>query len=64
MEMGRRPGTVVYHMHAAKTGGRDRIPAHLLSYMEKNAPDFLEPVMEWSEPALNEESWGNYIATG
>ena len=61
MEMGNRPGIMVYHSHTYKlTGGVQDLPRNILDYTEKNYPDYLTPPAEWVEPRFNESSFSNY----
>ena len=55
MEMGRRPGVMVYHSDSYKLlQGVEQIPADILAYTEKNHPKYLTAPTEWQSLALNE----------
>ena len=55
MEMGNRPGIMVYHSDSYKLlGGTKDIPAEILAYTEKNHPEYLESPREWQDLRLNE----------
>jgi hypothetical protein len=48
MEMGDRPGSMVFHSHAYKLlGGAAELPADILAYTEKNHPKSLESPKTW-----------------
>jgi hypothetical protein len=56
MEMGDRPGYLLYHGRSMKLmGGAGEIPARLRDWMERNAPKYLDAPDEFAEP--NETSW-------
>lgn len=56
MEMGDRPGYLLYHGRSTKLmGGVDEIPDLLREWMEENAPTYLGAPDEFEEP--NETSW-------
>ncbi|MGI9291942.1 MAG: DUF1838 family protein [Gammaproteobacteria bacterium] len=51
MEMGDRPGQVVFHSHAYKMKeGAAQLPPKVLAYLEKNAPEYLVSPTEWTTP--------------
>jgi len=55
MEMGNRPGIMVYHSDAYKLlGGLDDIPKDILKYTEKHHPKYLESPKTWQSMQLNE----------
>lgn len=55
MEMGNRPGVMVYHSDAYKLlEGVSQIPASILQYTEKHYSKYLESPTEWQSLALNE----------
>jgi len=55
MEMGNRPGIMVYHSDSYKLlGGLDDIPADIRAYTEKNHPEYLESPKQWQSLKLNE----------
>jgi len=55
MEMGNRPGVMVYHSDSYKLlNGLDDVPANILKYTEKNHPKYLESPKEWQSLKLNE----------
>ncbi len=48
MEMGNRPGVMVFHSHAYKLlGGAAELPLEILDYTERNHPKYLESPQEW-----------------
>lgn len=48
MEMGDRPGSMVFHSHAYKLlGGAAELPADILAYTEKHHPKYLESPKTW-----------------
>ncbi len=48
MEMGNRPGIMVYHSDSYKLmGGIKDIPAEILAYTEKHHPKYLESPQQW-----------------
>ncbi|MFC5946555.1 DUF1838 family protein, partial [Micromonospora harpali] len=55
MELGTRPGALVYHCRGAKLGGYDEVPDRLPAHVAAHAPRFARAPEEWSEP--NETSW-------
>lgn len=56
MEMGNRPGWLVYHGHGAKLmNGVADLPKIVRDYAEKHHPEWLTAPTRWSEP--NETSW-------
>ena len=58
LEMGNRPGIVVYHSHSYKvTGGPGDLPPKILAYTEKNYPDYLTSPKEWVDPSGNQSSY-------
>lgn len=55
MEMGNRPGIMVYHSDAYKLlGGLDDIPTNIRKYTEKHHPKYLESPQTWQSMQLNE----------
>jgi hypothetical protein len=55
MEMGNRPGVMVYHSDSYKLlNGVDDIPPAILKYTEKNHPKYLESPQTWQSLKLNE----------
>jgi hypothetical protein len=53
MEMGNRPGTVVFHSHSYKlTGGVDDLPRQFRDYTEKHYPEWMGAPTEWNGPEL------------
>ena len=55
MEMGNRPGVMVYHSDSYKLlEGVKQIPADILAHTEKNYPKYLESPKEWQSLRLNE----------
>ncbi len=58
MEMGNRPGHMVYHSQSLKLmGGVAELPRNILDYTEKNHPKYLEAPSKWQDLALNENTW-------
>jgi Protein of unknown function (DUF1838) len=56
MEMGERPGQLVYHGRGAKVaGGYPDVPSHIRDYVEKHHPQFASAPREFTQP--NETSW-------
>jgi hypothetical protein len=55
MEMGNRPGIMVYHSDSYKLlNGLDGVPANIRKYTEKHYPKYLESPTEWQSMKLNE----------
>ncbi len=55
MEMGNRPGIMVYHSDSYKLlEGVKQIPPDILAHTEKHHPKYLESPREWQSLALNE----------
>ena len=55
MEMGNRPGVMVYHSDSYKLlRGIDEIPAPMRAYTEENHPKYLESPKTWQDLKLNE----------
>jgi len=55
MEMGNRPGVMVYHSDAYKLlRGVDEIPASIRAYTEEHHPKYLESPKTWQDLKLNE----------
>jgi hypothetical protein len=55
MEMGNRPGIMVYHSDSYKLlGGLDDIPPVIRTYTEKHHPKYLESPKTWQSMKLNE----------
>lgn len=55
MEMGNRPGIMVYHSDSYKLlNGVADIPPDILKYTEKHHPKYLESPKEWQSMKLNE----------
>lgn len=55
MEMGNRPGFMVYHSDAYKLlGGVSDIPPEILAYTEKHHPKYLESPKTWQSLELNQ----------
>jgi hypothetical protein len=60
MEMGNRPGQTVYHSHSYKLmRGAADLPPKIRSWLEKNAPEYLEAPREWLPPTESIGVW-NY----
>ncbi len=56
MEMGNRPGHMVYHSQTKRLKSPADLPKNILEYTEKNHPQYLEAPTEWSE-GRQENSW-------
>jgi hypothetical protein len=55
MEMGKRPGVMVYHSDSYKLmGGVADLPSNIREYTEKNHPKYLESPQTWQSLALNQ----------
>lgn len=53
MQMGSRPGSMVFHSHSMKLmNGVDDLPRYILDYTEKNFPKYLEAPKEWLGPVM------------
>lgn len=53
MEMGSRPGSMVFHSHSMKLlNGVDDLPRYVLDYTEKNFAKYLEAPTEWTGPMM------------
>ena len=53
MEMGTRPGKMVFHSHSMKLmNGVADLPRYILDYTEKNFPKYLEAPKEWKGPVM------------
>lgn len=51
MEMGNRPGHMIFHSHAYKMqGGPAELPPQIRTYIEKNAPEYFESPQVWTPP--------------
>jgi hypothetical protein len=58
MEMGDRPGQMIYHSQSFKLANRAAdLPKAIREYTEKHHPQFLEPPREWAGLAQNENTW-------
>lgn len=58
MEMGNRPGQMIYHSQSFKMmDGVAGLPAKYREYTEKNYPEYLESPKEWKGLAENENTW-------
>ncbi|MEV6864660.1 DUF1838 family protein [Streptosporangium subroseum] len=55
MELGARPGALVYHCRGAKLGGWDEVPDRFREHVAAHDPAFAHAPEDWSEP--NETSW-------
>ncbi len=61
MEMGDRPGLLIYSGYGKKLmGGVAELPETFKAYIEKNAPEYLTAPKEWTQP--NATSWTVYKA--
>ncbi len=55
MEMGNRPGVMVYHSDSYKLlGGIDEVPTDIRKHTEKHYPQYLESPRTWQDLSLNE----------
>jgi len=55
MEMGNRPGNMVFHSHAYKLlGGVGELPPEIRAYTEKHHPKYLESPREWKPLSENQ----------
>ena len=53
MEMGTRPGTMVFHSHSMKLmNGVADLPRYILDYTERHYPKYLEAPKEWLGPVM------------
>jgi hypothetical protein len=58
MEMGNRPGQMIYHSHAYKLNeGPQELPAQIRTWFEKNAPEYFETPTEWTPPGERVTAW-------
>ncbi len=58
MEMGNRPGSMVYHSQSFKMmDGVAGLPKYIREYTEANYPKYLEAPTEWTGMAQNENTW-------
>lgn len=58
MEMGDRPGHMIYHSQSFKLANRAAdLPRAIREYTEKHHPQFLEPPREWAGLTHNENTW-------
>ena len=58
MEMGDRPGQMVYHSHAYKMdGGPAELPDNIRAFFEKDYPEYFESPREWSTDAERVSTW-------
>ena len=58
MEMGNRPGFMVYHSQSFKfMNGWSELPAGVREYVERKHPQYLEPPATWEGLAKNENTW-------
>ncbi len=58
MEMGNRPGVMIYHSQAFKLmHGWSDLPVKIRSWVEKNQPKYLEPPATWEGLGKNETTW-------
>lgn len=58
MEMGNRPGQMIFHSHAhkLKNGVEEVIPT-VRRYLEKTAPEYFESPREWTTPGARVTAW-------
>jgi hypothetical protein len=53
MEMGSRPGQMVFHSHSMKLmNGADDLPTYIREFTERNYPKYLEAPKEWTGPVM------------
>ena len=58
MEMGDRPGQMVYHSHAYKMDdGPAELPDNIRAFFEKDYPEYFESPREWSTDAERVSTW-------
>ncbi len=58
MEMGNRPGQMVYHSHAYKMmDGPAELPANIRAFFEKDRPEYFESPREWTTDAERVSTW-------
>jgi hypothetical protein len=58
MEMGNRPGVMVYHSQSFKfMQGWSELPAKIRTHVETNHPQYLEPPSSWQGLSRNETTW-------
>ena len=58
MEMGDRPGQMVYHSHAYKMNdGPAELPDNIRAFFEKDYPEYFESPREWSTDAERVSTW-------
>jgi hypothetical protein len=58
MEMGNRPGQMVYHSHAYKMkDGPAELPANIRAFFEKDYPEYFESPREWTTDAERVSTW-------
>lgn len=58
MEMGNRPGLMIYHSQSFKfIDGWGDLPEPILRYTQKNHPKYLEPPATWEGAGRNENTW-------
>jgi hypothetical protein len=58
MEMGNRPGLMIYHSQSFKfMDGWGELPEPIRRYVEKNQPKYLEAPTTWDGLARNENTW-------
>jgi hypothetical protein len=58
MEMGNRPGWLVYHGRGVKLGDVEALPPPILEFIRREHPKYLSAPEAWSEPS--ETSWTFY----
>jgi hypothetical protein len=58
MEMGNRPGQLVFHSHSYKLlRGLDEVPANVRRWLEKNGPEYFEAPKTWTPPEQSIGAW-------
>lgn len=58
MEMGNRPGLMIYHSQSFKfMDGWGELPEPIRRYVDRNHPTYLEPPATWDGLAKNENTW-------
>ncbi len=58
MEMGNRPGLMIYHSQSFKfMDGWGELPEPIRRYVDRNHPTYLEPPASWDGLAKNENTW-------
>jgi hypothetical protein len=60
MEMGNRPGQMVFHSHSYKLlRGVDELPANIRAWFDTHAPEYFEPPKVWTPPQESIGVWNH-----